>query len=68
MMQQALFQQENTQRLLEANQGGGADNCWINLLQVLILVAYVLTEETLSEYTVAVALLHFCSKFASQLS
>lgn len=44
IMQQALFQQEDTQRLLEANQAGGADNCWINLLQVLILEAHVLAK------------------------
>lgn len=44
IMQQALFQQEDTQRLLEANQAGGADNCWINLLQVLIPEAHVLAK------------------------
>lgn len=44
IMQQALFQQEDTQRLLEANQAGGADNCGINLLQVLIPEAHVLAK------------------------
>lgn len=44
IMQQALFQQEDPQRLLEANQAGGADNWWINLLQVLVLEAHVLAK------------------------
>lgn len=44
IMQQALFQQEDTQRLLEANQAGGADNWRIDLLQVLMLEAHVLAK------------------------
>lgn len=44
IMQQALFQQEDTQRLLEANQAGRADNWRIDLLQVLMLEAHVLAK------------------------
>lgn len=43
-MQQALFQQQDARRLLETNQASGADGCWIELLQLLILVAHVLTK------------------------
>lgn len=48
MVHQALLQQEDPQRLLEAEQGGGADQGWIQLLQVLMVVAHVLPTQPAS--------------------
>jgi len=44
-MQQALFQQQDARRLLEAHQAGGADGGWVDLTQLLMLAAHVLTTQ-----------------------
>lgn len=41
-VQQTLLQQEDSGRLLKTHQARGADGCWIQLLQLLILVAHFL--------------------------
>ena len=44
-LQQAHLQQQDARRLLEAHQAGGADGCWIQLMELLMLVAHVLTTQ-----------------------